>query len=322
VSALPSQPEASDSSLLPSNLFDGGEPTVAILLSTFNGEEYLIEQLESIQAQSYPNWKIYASDDGSSDNTMDILKAFSQKLGNHRMEIFSGPRSGFAQNFLSLLRRDIVVADYYAFCDQLLEALKWLSLQNADKPLIYCGRTHLVNQQGILIGKSPLFARPPALANALVQSIAGGNTMVLNHQSRNLLAKVPPGTEVPTHDWWAYLVVTACGGICHYDPQPHILYRQHLGNLIGSGQGILARLKRYVSACGGSFERWTDANIAAIESLKDDVTIESAKVIASYVQAKRAGFFMRIVLLYRSGVYRQNIKGNIGLLLLACVGKL
>jgi glycosyltransferase involved in cell wall biosynthesis len=176
-------------------------PLVAILLCTYNGARFLAEQLDSLEAQTHQNWVAIASDDGSTDQTLEILQQYQAKWPSGKLTIRGGPQKGFCQNFLSLACDLNIRANYYAFCDQddvwlpekLAVALENISSnQQADVPYLYCGRTKYVNENLKPCGMSPLFVFPPSFRNALVQSIAGGNTMAFNNATKLLLEKVGP----------------------------------------------------------------------------------------------------------------------------------
>src|SRR5215467_9273459 len=92
--------------------------TVTILLCTLNGERFLSEQLASLERQTFKNWKLIASDDGSSDRTKSILQAFKASYEPGKIELIDGPRRGAPANFLFLACRKNLVSEYYAFCDQ------------------------------------------------------------------------------------------------------------------------------------------------------------------------------------------------------------
>src|SRR5262245_15109083 len=88
-------------------------PKVAILLCTFNGAYFLQEQLESIEKQDHGNWQLFASDDGSIDETLRILDGFSSRH-SPRVDIREGPRQGsFVANFRSLACDTTIDADYF-----------------------------------------------------------------------------------------------------------------------------------------------------------------------------------------------------------------
>ncbi|MBY6277955.1 MAG: hypothetical protein CWE10_17515 [Symbiobacterium thermophilum] len=101
----------------------------------------------------------------------------------------------------------------------------------------------MVDRDLRVLGHSPRVVRPPTFANALVQNIAPGCSMVLNRAAWRLLTKHPPGPAVPVHDWWAYLVVSAFGRVV-YDSESYLLYRQHAGNTIGEATGFYRKWRR------------------------------------------------------------------------------
>ena len=177
----------------------GQDPMVAILMGTKNGQQFLAQQLDSLEVQTHQNWMLIASDDGSSDDTLRILKVYQAKWPAGKVIIKEGPKQGFCVNFLSLACDPNIKADYYAFCDQddvwlptkLEVALEnIIQHQEENVPYVYCGRTSYVNENLKKIGCSPLFAFPRTFRNALIQSIAGGNTMVFNQSAKNALEKV------------------------------------------------------------------------------------------------------------------------------------
>lgn len=304
--------------------------TVAILLCTMQGQRYLSDQLESIMLQEHKNWTIWVSDDGSSDDTHSILKEYQQKLGPARMSIHAGPEEGFAANFLSLACKASVTADYYAFADQddiwdvdkLSQALRWLRTVPAHLPALYCGRTKRIDSNNVEKGYSKLFLRKPCFANALVQSIAGGNTMVFNSAARRFLRKAGPDIKVVSHDWWAYMVVSGCGGKVFYDPNPKVRYRQHENNLVGDGSGWLVAIERLRMVLQGRFQSWNEVNVNAIQTMRAHLTPENKAVLDVFASARKANLFKRLLALKRSGVHRQTVVGNIGLIAAGILNKI
>ncbi|QRY82324.1 glycosyltransferase family 2 protein [Pseudomonas sp. PDNC002] len=303
---------------------------VAILLSTYNGATYLSEQLESLIAQTEQDWVIHASDDGSTDATLEILYQYQRRLGDDRLYIHAGPRQGFAANFLSALKRTKDQADYFAFCDQddlweadkLERGLAWASAHPTSTPLLYCSRTRLIDSTGQLIGFSPLFRRPPSFANALVQSIAGGNTMLFNAAAAQLLSLTPFQVPIISHDWWSYIIVTGCGGRVHYDEYPAINYRQHGNNLIGSNSSVRDRLVRLQRMLKGTFRQWNDVNLEAVSHFRQHLTHENQRILELFGSARRAPLYRKLSLISQSGVYRQTLPGNLGLVAASLIQRL
>lgn len=304
------------------NILDIVNPSVAILLCTMQGQAFLREQLDSIVGQTHPIWSIWASDDGSTDGTIDILEEYQRKLGKERFFIGQGPAQGYVKNFLSQACNPQISARYYAYSDQddiwhpnkLTRALEWLETVPAHVPALYCARTCNVDAHDQQIGLSPLFSKPPSFANALVQSIAGGNTMVFNHAACQLLRAAGADVHVASHDWWTYLLVSGCGGQVCYDPEPNVRYRQHGGNQIGINNTWAARLVRTGMLCRGRFSEWTDMNTRALRRVWGHLAPERAHLLDEFCQARSQGLLTRLVGIKRSGVYRQTLMGNLGLI--------
>lgn len=305
-------------------------PKVAILLCTFQGQHYLSEQLDSFAAQTHTNWEVWTSDDRSQDRTHAILGAYKSRWAPGKLNVRVGPADGFAANFLSLTCGTNIEADYYAYSDQddiwepdkLERAVNWLKTIPRDTPALYCSRTRLVDADNNDIGLSRLVTKPPSFANALIQSLGGGNTMVFNNATRELLRKAGESVAVVSHDWWAYMVVTGCGGRVCYDDYPSLRYRQHENNLVGTNTTLAARLHRARAAWQGLFKHWMDVNVNAITCLRDHLTPENRETLDQFVRARNSRLIPRLVALRRSGVYRQSLVGNCGLIVAAVLKKM
>ncbi len=305
-------------------------PKVAILLCTYHGQHYLAEQLNSFAAQTHTNWEAWVSDDGSQDATQDILRLYERNWPNGRISIHSGPEESFAANFLSLICKASIEADYYAFSDQddvweadkLKRAVEWLNTIPKSTPALYCSRTRLVDADNKEIGLSPLFSKSPSFSNALMQNIGGGNTMVFNNSARALIRETENNASIVSHDWWAYLVVTGCGGRVFYDRKPTVRYRLHNGNLVGENFSWAARLKRLRMLWRGRFRSWNDSNIAALRKMEHKLTLESRASLETFARARTMGLVSRLVNFKRSGIHRQTLLGNLGLIAAAIFRKL
>ncbi len=306
-----------------------GEPRVAILLTTYNGEKFLSEQLDSIAGQTHRNWVLFASDDGSTDATLDILTQFQREQGTERVHLLQGPREGFAQNFLSLIRNPEIIADYFAFCDQddvwfahkIERAVLRLAPHKAI-PAVYCSRTRLINEDGRVIGYSTRFERAPSFRNALVQSLAGANTMLLNQAARELLGKIPVSAPVVSHDWICYLLISGSGGTVIYDAEPSVDYRQHGDNLMGANTTLHDRLVRVRRMFSGTFRQWNQDNVFTLRQCLDSLDERSRRTVMLFEDARQAGLPRRFYLLKKAGVYRQTTFGTVGLILAASIGRL
>ncbi|MCX5864984.1 MAG: glycosyltransferase family 2 protein [Deltaproteobacteria bacterium] len=295
---------------------------VAILLCTMNGQRFLGEQLDSIAAQTFFEWQVWASDDGSQDGTLSILDQYRSAWGEERLFIQSGPGLGCAANFLSLACRAGLEAEYYAFADQddiwevdkLRRAVTWLETLPSTVPALYCSRTRLIDEVGRDIGLSPLFSRPPGFANALVQNIGGGNTMVFNRAARALLLEAGPELGIVAHDWWAYLLVTGCGGRVLYDPLPSLRYRQHDNNLVGANTGWQASRVRMSLLVKGRFKEWNARNLKALQEVDRMLLSENRRILKGWTESRGQSLLPRLLGFNRAGIYRQTLAENLGLL--------
>jgi len=302
---------------------------LAVLLATYDGAGFLDEQLQSVDQQTWPMIDVWASDDGSTDRTSTVLERWATSWSKGNFVRLSGPSRGFAANFRSLLVNPNVDADYVAFCDQddvwlgdkTRVAIAALELQGC-RPALYCARTIITDAEGQERSHSPLFRRPPDFANALVQNIGGGNTMVLNRAAHELIRKAAERTGFVSHDWFAYLIVAGAGGHVTYDETPHVRYRQHGKNLVGSNQGWSARFARIKAAFGGRFTLWNDGNVAALDACRDLLTPAAAEIFDRFRQARTGPLPDRLVNLWRSGVYRQTAMGQLSLYAAGLLGKL
>jgi len=303
---------------------------IAILLATYNGASYLQEQLDSIERQTHIDWTALASDDGSSDETMAMIDAFASQVGRSKVQQVTGPQQGFASNFLSLVCHPNLKADAYAYCDQddiwledkLERAARFFESVPSDVPALYCSRTQYVDHQNHPLGLSLPYSRPALFANALVQNIASGNTMVFNDAARKFLVQAGPLVDIDLHDWWTYMLITGMGGSVLFDQIPSVRYRQHPNNLWGMNTSPKSQWMRIKKLFGGRFANWNERHIAALGPMQHLLTLENQKIFERFSQARKQTLVPRLIGLKQSGVYRQTMMNNVGFFLAAIVGKI
>ncbi|WP_417525607.1 glycosyltransferase [Marinovum sp.] len=306
-------------------------PEVCILMAVYNGAAHLDEQLDSFAAQSHPAWSLIASDDGSRDDSMARIAEFAARHPGRSIRCRPGPRRGFVRNFLSLLEDVPEGVPYAAFSDQddvwfpdkLARATAALSAVPADRPAVYCAATFVCQTDLRPLGPSSRLPRPPDFRNALVQSIGGGHTMVLNRAAIALAAGAARRAPDPVvHDWWLYQLITGCGGVILRDPDPVLHYRQHGANLIGANITGRARLSRILALVSGRFRRWNHINLAALAPIERDFTPEARHTLAHFRAARQGRVWHRLRHLRASGVYRQSRIGSTALYLACLLGRL
>jgi hypothetical protein len=117
-------------------------------------------------------------------------------------------------------------------------------------------------------------------------------------------------------------VVSGCGGKVFYDTYPVLRYRQHDENLVGMNTTWPARFIRISLMFQGRFKSWNDQNIAALNGLRDHLTSENQEIFDRFSEARNRSFISRLIGLKRSGIYRQTLFGNLGLIAAAIFKKI
>lgn len=300
-------------------------------MCTKNGEGYIEKQLYSILRQEHKNIEVYISDNNSDDRTIDLIKKFKVKYKNLKIQLLKGNDGHFANNFINLAITISKRYDYYAFCDQddvwdschISRGIKKLEDLNLSIPALHCSRTNLINNKGDMIGKSKLFKKNPSFNNALVQSIAGGNTMIFNRLAFNLLKGIKKVDYfIPSHDWMLYLLVSGCEGYIYYERKPSVNYRQHAKNAIGSNRSIKSAIKRVNLIFDGAWKNWLDANYLLLRN-NGNLTQKNKSILENFQKIRKENnTIVRIREYFRTSIYRQTAFGSIALTIALIIKKL
>ncbi|MGN8833597.1 glycosyltransferase family 2 protein [Selenomonas montiformis] len=214
-------------------------PRVAVMMSTYNGEKYLREQIDSILQQDDVIVDLYIRDDGSSDGTAALLKEYDMRANVH---VDYAENIGVIASFMNLLYNVPKTYNYYAFSDQddfwLKEKLKAAidRIQEEHLPNLYFSRKKYVDETLKPLPMTDYIVRGTTIGFALMNSCASGCTMVFNRVLCDKLCQWRPDPRyMSMHDAWIYIVAAAIGNVV-YDPDSYILYRQHGDNvsLLGS----------------------------------------------------------------------------------------
>ncbi|HFU3728175.1 TPA: glycosyltransferase family 2 protein [Streptococcus suis] len=225
---------------------------VNILMSTYNGQQFLAEQIRSIQDQSYTDWTLFIRDDGSSDNTKEILKDFERQ--DSRIHLIDNDKSdnlGVIKSFHKLVNHDR--ADYYFFSDQddvwlpnkLELSLKETKNYLADLPLMVYMDLKVVNQDLEIMTESMVKSQSHHANTELVQeltenTVTGGVAMI-NHALAEMWQETD---DILMHDWYLALLASAFGNLVFID-RPGELYRQHSDNVLGA-RTLSKRFKKWI----------------------------------------------------------------------------
>ena len=315
----------------------GARGRITILMGLYDGAPFLQDQLDSFAAQTIPNWDLVVSDDGSQDSGPRIAERFAREQhGRGRtVTLIKGPGQGVAANFLTLLAGLPDGTEWAALSDQddvwlpqrLELGQRSLADAPADQPALFGSSSWIVDEELDNRRMSPRFSRTPGFRNALVQSIAGGNTMLLNRAgvdlARAAAAEVLAGGTLPvTQDWWLYQLISGAGGQVVRSEIPTLLYRQHGENLFGSNLGARASLARLKMVVSGDLARWTACNVRALQSSAHRLTPENRALLDRFAALKTQNVVSRIRSFREMGVYRQGRAGQAALILAAAIGRL
>lgn len=214
---------------------------VDVLLSTYNGRRYLPDLVESLWRQSYPNLRLRVRDDGSTDGTREWLEGLRADPRVASVEF--GENVGPARSFMMLMsaaRR--ARSEFVALCDQ---DDVWLPTKVADGvaalarsrgPALYCSALTVADERLVPLRQHHRLRKSPAFANALVENVAAGSTIILNAAAVELAGAREP-TSAVMHDAWLYLLIAGAGTVV-FDDRPQVLYRQHAQNAIGVRSGL------------------------------------------------------------------------------------
>ena len=217
--------------------------TVAILMSTYNGEKYLSQQIDSILNQKEIDVHLFIRDDGSYDNTWKLLEEYKQKY--EKINIISAKNVGVGNSFMNLLYSVPNMYDYYAFSDQddiwepnkIIEAIKMLCIRDEK---LYASNQECIDKCGNSLGIRYSKNKDMHLSalSILNQNDLAGCTMVMKNDLFKQLTDIknrPSASLLQNriHDVWVAMVASIYGGIL-YDQRSFIKYRQHENNVVGA----------------------------------------------------------------------------------------
>lgn len=299
---------------------------VAVLISTFNGEKYINDLLKSVKRQIGVKINLFVIDDSSTDNTLRFIRRSGIKYTIVSKSGFKDP----AKNFFFLIKKVPLNFDYYCFCDQddvwlknkSIDSIKHLNNSNAS---ILGSRTYYTDHKLKVYSESINFKKKLSLENALVQSIAGGNTMIWTKKFQKIIRKLKL-TLPASHDWMLYQLAMMLNHKFIFLKTPTVLYRQHGKNNIGANTGFINDLKRIYWGLKGRYKSFHELNkdhlFNGIEKL--NIKRKNEKLIRDFYKFRslQNPFVKLYKIIFELKIYRQTFKGNLMLILAIFLNKI
>lgn len=296
---------------------------ITIIMATFNGQEYIEEQLESIKAQTYKDWKLVVRDDCSKDRTVEILKKFAKEVEQEVIIKVNEKPSGSAKKNFARLLQDVQNDSYVMFSDQddvwkddKVE-ITYKAMMSAEKkygkeiPLLVHGDVEVIDENGNVIADSMFklshIEADSGLSKLIIQNHVTGCTMMCNKSLSKGIVKYISDNKVIMHDYFAALYASVFGKIIVIK-RPLLSYRQHGDNSVGAkdNNNIYYLIKRL----GDGRKNYKNAMIRSEEQIKFFLNVYKDKmiekdfkdkyelmkeysVLAKYSKIKRVMFYKR-----------------------------
>lgn len=290
---------------------------VLILLSTYNGERYIKEQIDSLLFQVNVDLHILIRDDGSKDSTCDVINQYV--IANDNITLIKDTNVGCCRSFYELAKYaydKYTQYDYYAFCDQddvwmkdkLERACTKLDKFTSSSLLMYASAYQMVDCN---LNDIPTIMIPSnnSFGESLMIQTTIGCTMVFNYRTLLLFLKGNPN-KMLMHDSWIYKMILGCGGTYVYDARPSILYRQHTNNVKGANHNFYEIWRqRWDNFLHNRRSRSLQAKYL-LEVYKNDLTRENRRLLSDFV-AMRTSTIKRFKV-FTSSQYRTiNLTSNL-----------
>ena len=306
--------------------------SVTVLLSSFNGEKFIRQQIDSILNQDTENLKLFVRDDGSIDKTLEILGDYQSKglLSYYQNSIpnYKDINDKIGKSYFDLCK-NAPVSEYYAFADQddfwksnkLSTAISQLELySDKDIPLLYCSYAEPVDENLESFNYKPPKVRPKFLLGGrlLMNSVASGCTFVFNRAALNVFLQYQ-SQYIGIHDWLFSKIIAFTGKII-YDKQSYIKYRQHGNNIIGVKEDNMSKKsKRHFEEHNVNLR----SNVAKEVLLNyceilDEKSLYHLDILTNY----RLSFIKKIKLLFSRKITGNRILSKLGIKLLIILNKL
>ncbi len=306
--------------------------TVAIVMTTYNGEKYIEEQIKSILSSLYQDFTLYIFDDGSTDSTLSILEYFKESYPDKVNVIRNISNYGVTMNFIQALTK--MTVEYIMFSDQddvwlpnkigiSLKRMKQMEAQfSKEYPIAVFTDAHVVDHNLSTI--NPSFFRSghldpgkTDLAHLLMENKLIGCTVMVNAALRRKLQSNRLPRHARYHDWWIALIAASFGKI-GFVKESTLLYRQHGNNMVGD-TGFITYIKNRIT----NLQLQREALRALYRQAEDFINIyggqldeDTREIIRRFSALGELGFAKRRIEAVRCGYLKSGLLRNIGLMLI------
>ena len=268
---------------------------VAIIMSTYNGEKYLQEQIDSVIAQDNVEIDLYIRDNCSTDNTVCLLKNNTQKNSNIFIE-YDNLNLGFMKSFMKILVGIEKEYDYYAFCDQddywekekISKAIELISSYDntQNKPVVYYSNLKICDEKLNYMHTTKLDKRKKNLESLLLRNSIAGCTMVFNNAFFNIIKnKIDiDSLKIKSHDSFLVSICYSIGGIVICDNNSYIKYRKHNNNASGSTNSLTKRIIKELKVFFNKGDKSKLAN-SVLNMFYDEISDDKRNILLTFVNS-------------------------------------
>ena len=296
--------------------------TVSLLLSIYNGEEYLEELIDSLKKQTYSRVEIVARDDDSNDLSVKIAKKFD-------INLLEGKNRGVKKSFEFLLDYALEnsTSNYFMFCDQddvwdsdkvakSMRLMKMMEEKYGDVPLLVHSDLEVVDKNLKKVCNSfwkyeKIDPEKNAFHELLLQNTVTGCTLLINRKLAKL--SLPIAKNAIMHDWWIALVASCFGEIGVLQTQT-LKYRQHQNNVLGAKK---FNLNLYIKKYGQKNilrKNFLQAR-AFLEQYSTNMDVKELSLLKKFISLQDENFYKRRVTLAKEKFYKHGVLRNLGLFL-------
>lgn len=306
---------------------------ISIIMSTYNGGRYLEEQLESIVLQDFLDWKLFVFDDGSTDETIEILEKYSEKYINKIYFSKNSKNLGAKASFLNGLKTVLSLnpdSDYFCFSDQddvwmsdkLSISIEKIKEVEEDKPALVFSDVTLVKNNLEIIAESYFSAQKLDSTRLdlnyllMENKLVGGSLMFNRALAEEGLKKEIHTDRIRMHDWWFALLATSIGNIARVEKSTE-LYRQHDKNVVGGDRFSKYLLNRFLnlSYIKKSIEKNTVQAEEFLRIFRQKLSPEEIRLLEDFISLRNENFIRRRLTILKNRFLKTGLIRNIALLI-------